>query len=82
MKKILLIPFLLFAALSMAACGGDSDEPFTSEQPEQPENPGGGDDSGKHTPDLLSLLNGLILLMLDSYPSARQSAAYMPHRRT
>ena len=44
MKKILLIPFLLFAALSMAACGGDSDEPFTSEQPEQPENPGGGDD--------------------------------------
>lgn len=45
MKKILLIPFLLFAALSMAACGGDSDEPFTSEQPEQPENPGGGDDS-------------------------------------
>ena len=37
MKKILLIPFLLFAALSMAACGGDSDEPFTSEQPEQPE---------------------------------------------
>ena len=45
MKKILLIPFLLFAALSMAACGGCSDEPFTPEQPEQPENPGGGDDS-------------------------------------
>lgn len=42
MKKILLIPFLLFAALSMGACGGGSDEPFT---PEQPENPGGGDDS-------------------------------------
>ena len=45
MKKILLIPFLLFAALSMAACGGGSDEPFTPEQSEQPENPGGGDDS-------------------------------------
>lgn len=42
MKKILLIPFLLFAALSMGACGGGSDEPFT---PEQPENPGSGDDS-------------------------------------
>lgn len=45
MKKLLLIPFLLFAVLSMAACGGGSDEPFTPEQPEQPENPGGGDDS-------------------------------------
>ena len=28
MKKILLIPFLLFAALSMTACGSGSDEPF------------------------------------------------------
>lgn len=36
MKKILFIPFLLFAALSMAACGGGSDEPSTPEQPEQP----------------------------------------------
>lgn len=45
MKKILLIPFLLFAALSMTACGSGSDEPFTPEQPEQPENPGAGDDS-------------------------------------
>ena len=51
MKKILLIPFLLFAALSMAACGGGSGEPFTPEQPEQPENPGGGDDSGDN-PDM------------------------------
>lgn len=42
MKRILLIPFLLFAALSMTACGSGSDEPFT---PEQPENPGAGDDS-------------------------------------
>ena len=46
MKKILLIPFLLFAALSIAACGGGSDVPFTPEQPEQPENPGDSDDSG------------------------------------
>ena len=45
MKKILLIPFLLFAALSMTACGSGSDEPFTPEQLEQSENPGGGDDS-------------------------------------
>lgn len=51
MKKILLIPFLLFAVLSMAACGGGSDEPFTPEQPEQPENPDGGDDSDD-SPDM------------------------------
>lgn len=51
MKKILLIPFLLFAALSMAACGGGSDEPFTPEQPEQPENQGSGDDSDDN-PDI------------------------------
>lgn len=50
MKKILLIPFLLFAVLSMAACGGGSDEPFTPEQPEQPENPGGNDDSDEDDP--------------------------------
>lgn len=45
MKKILLIPFLLFTVLSMAACGGGSDEPLIPEQPEQPENPGDSDDN-------------------------------------
>ena len=50
MKKLLLIPFLFFVALSMAACGGDSDEPFTPEPPEQPENPGGNDDSDEDDP--------------------------------
>lgn len=42
MKKILLIPFLLFAVLSMAACSDPDEEPLTPDQPEQPENPGGG----------------------------------------
>ncbi len=50
MKKILLIPFLLFAVLSMAACGGGSDEPFAPEQPEQPENSGGNNDSDDDDP--------------------------------
>ena len=45
MKKLLLIPFLLFAVLSMAACGSGSDDTLTPEQPEQPENPGDNDDS-------------------------------------
>lgn len=50
MKKILLIPFLLFVVLSMTACGGGSDEPSTPEQPEQPENPRGNDDSDDDDP--------------------------------
>lgn len=45
MKKLVLIPFLLFALFSMAACGDGGDDPFTPEQPAQPENPGGGDDN-------------------------------------
>lgn len=49
MKKLLLIPFMLLAVLSMAACGGGDDEPFTPEQPEPPEQPGG-DDNEPDTP--------------------------------
>lgn len=49
MKKLLLIPFMLLAVLSMAACGGGDDEPFTPEQPEIPEQPGG-DDNEPDTP--------------------------------
>lgn len=49
MKKLLLIPFMLLAVWSMAACGGGDDEPFTSEQPETPEQPGG-DDNEPDTP--------------------------------
>ena len=49
MKKLLLIPFMLLAVLSMAACGGGDDEPFTPEQPETPEQPGG-DDNEPGTP--------------------------------
>lgn len=41
-------------------------DPVSALQPSDPggTNPGGSDDSGKHTPDLLSLLNGLILLIM------------------
>lgn len=41
-------------------------DPVSALQPSDPSgtDPGGGDDSGKHTPDLLSLLNGLILLIM------------------
>ena len=45
MKKLLLLPFLLFAVLSMAACGDSDNGPFTPGQPETPEQPGGGDDT-------------------------------------
>lgn len=41
-------------------------DPVSALQPSDPDgsDPGGGDESGKHTPDLLSLLNGLILLIM------------------
>lgn len=41
-------------------------DPVSALQPSDPggTDPGGGDESGKHTPDLLSLLNGLILLIM------------------
>ena len=41
-------------------------DPVSALQPSGPggSDPGGGDESGKHTPDLLSLLNGLILLIM------------------
>ena len=41
-------------------------DPVSALQPSDPggTDPDGGDDSGKHTPDLLSLLNGLILLIM------------------
>lgn len=68
MKKILLIPFLLFAALSMTACGSGSDEPFTPEQLEQSENPGGGDDSDDNPDRPVPGGNGRYLVLL---PPAR-----------
>lgn len=63
MKKLLLIPFMLLAVLSMAACGGGDDEPFTLEQPEIPEQPGG-DDNEPDTPTSGS--NGRYLVLYAS----------------
>lgn len=50
MKKLLLVPLLLFAPLAMAACGGDGKEAFLPEQPELP-----GSNDGTDTPDTSAL---------------------------
>lgn len=44
MKKLLLIPFLLFTSFVTAVCGDDGKESFLLKQPEMPELSGGKDD--------------------------------------
>lgn len=77
MKKFLLIPFLLFAVLSMAACGGGSDEPFTPEQPEQPENPGSGDDSDDNPDRPVPGGNGRYLVLYASRTNNTERVAQL-----
>ncbi len=77
MKKILLIPFLLFAVLSMAACGDGSDEPFTPEQPEQPENPGGDNDSDDNPDTPTPGRNGRYLVLYASRTNNTERVAQL-----
>lgn len=77
MKKILLIPFLLFAVLSMAACGDGSDEPFTPEQPEQPENPDGGNDSDGNPDTPTPGRNGRYLVLYASRTNNTERVAQL-----
>ena len=72
MKKLILIPFLLFAFLSMAACGCDNEEPFT---PEVPEQPGNGD---KEEPDIPEPgENGRYLVLYSSRTSNTERVAQL-----
>lgn len=49
-RKLLLIPFLLVAVSSMAACTRGDNGPFSTEEPEVPKQPGGKDDNDSDTP--------------------------------
>lgn len=77
MKKILLIPLLLFAVFSMAACGDGSEEPFTPEQSEQPENPGGGDGSDDNPDTPTPGGNGRYLVLYASRTSNTERVAQL-----
>lgn len=55
MKKLLLIPLLLFASLATAACGDDGKKPFLLKQPEMPELLGGKDDDASGMSDETAL---------------------------
>lgn len=76
MKRLLWIPFLLFASFTMACCGG-SKEPFTPELPGQPENPDGGDDNEPVTPTPGS--NGHYLVLYASRTSNTERVAQFIH---
>ncbi|MBS6459762.1 MAG: NAD(P)H-dependent oxidoreductase [Alistipes sp.] len=77
MKKILLIPLLLFAVFSMAACGDGSEEPSAPEQPEQPENPGGGDGSDDNPDVPTPGGNGRYLVLYASRTSNTERVAQL-----
>jgi len=77
MKKILLIPLLLFAVFSMAACGDGSEEPFAPEQPEQPENPGDGDGSDDNPDVPTPGGNGRYLVLYASRTSNTERVAQL-----
>lgn len=72
MKKLILIPFLLFTLLSMAACGGDNENPFT---PEVPEQPGNGDKEEPDTPEPGE--NGRYLVLYSSRTSNTKRVAQL-----
>lgn len=74
MKKLLLIPFLLFAAFTMAACGDGSEEPFT---PEQPEHPSDGDDSDNNSDTPIPGGNGRYLVLYASRTSNTERVAQL-----
>lgn len=51
MKRFLLIPFMLLAMVSLAACGGSDDNLLPPEEPEVPVEPTPGEDPEQPTPD-------------------------------
>ncbi len=77
MKKFLLIPFLLFAVFSMAACGDSDEEPSSPEQPGMSGQPDGGDgnDDGSDTPAPGG--NGRYLVLYCSRTGNTEGAAQM-----
>lgn len=48
MKRLLLIPLMMLAVLSMAACRDSNEESFVPEQPAQPDHPSGNDDNDEN----------------------------------
>lgn len=52
MKKSIMIPLLMLALLSMAACSDPNEEPLTPEQSDQPENPGDNGNSDSNDPNV------------------------------
>lgn len=81
MKKLLSIPLLLLALVSMAACGGSDDMPLAPGQPLAPEQPGGNGDDAPETSSLkvrITVGGRTVTATIEDHAAGRDFLARLP----
>lgn len=77
MKKILLFTWMLLSVISLSACSGSDDEPIIPEQPETPEQSGGGDNDDTPADTPTPGGNGRYLVLYASRTSNTERVAQL-----